>query len=45
MKRLWNWSDILLWAIYLALLAVLLPHTAWAFGRFESSAVSQLGFS
>jgi hypothetical protein len=36
MKRQWNWSNILLWTIYLALLAVLLPHTAWAFGRFES---------
>ena len=39
MKRQRNWSNILLWAIYLALLAVLLPHTAWAFGRFESPAV------
>ena len=36
MKRQRNWSNILLWTIYLALLAVLLPHTAWAFGRFES---------
>jgi len=36
MKRQQNWSNILLRTIYLALLAVLLPHTAWAFGRFES---------
>jgi hypothetical protein len=36
MKRQQNWSNILLWAIYLALLIVLLPHTAWVFGRFES---------
>jgi hypothetical protein len=42
MKRQRNWSNILLWAIYLALLAVLLPHTAWAFGRFESPAVGWL---
>ncbi len=42
MKRQYNWSYILLWAIYLALLVVLLPHTAWAFGRFESSAVGWL---
>jgi hypothetical protein len=34
MKRQRNWSNILLWAIYLSLLAVLLPHTAWAFARF-----------
>ena len=27
MNQQWNWSNILLWAIYLALLAVLLPHT------------------
>lgn len=30
-----NLINKLLWAIYLALLAVLLPHTAWLFGRFE----------
>ena len=24
-----------LWAVYIGLLAVLLPHTAWAFGKFE----------
>ena len=36
MSRHTNWSSLLLWAIYLALLAVLLPHTAWAFSHFES---------
>lgn len=30
-----NWINRLLWIIYLALLGVLLPHTAWLFGRFE----------
>jgi hypothetical protein len=35
MKRPSNWSNTFLWVIYLALLAVLLPHTAWAFSRFE----------
>ena len=30
-----HWSGRLLWAIYLALLLVLLPHTGWAFARFE----------
>jgi hypothetical protein len=29
----------LLWLVYIALLAVLLPHTAWAFGRFEAPGV------
>ena len=42
MKRQYDWPSILLWAIYLALLVVLLPHTAWAFGRFESPAVGWL---
>jgi hypothetical protein len=28
-------TNRLLWLIYFALLAVLFPHTAWAFGRFE----------
>ena len=37
MKRLadQNLSNGILWAVYLALLAVLLPHTAWLFARFE----------
>ena len=42
MKRHQNWANILLWTIYLALLVVLLPHTAWAFGRFESPATGWL---
>lgn len=29
------WTNRVLWLIYLALLGVLLPHTAWAFSRFE----------
>lgn len=28
-------SNHLIWLIYLLLLGVLLPHTAWAFGKFE----------
>jgi hypothetical protein len=39
MKR--NWSSILLW--YLALLAVMLPHTAWAFGKHESLSAIKIG--
>ncbi|HOU22700.1 MAG TPA: hypothetical protein PLN42_00445 [Anaerolineae bacterium] len=35
MERLNRWINPLLWVIYLALLAVLLPHTAWAFAVFE----------
>lgn len=30
-----NKTTILLWAVYISLLAVLLPHTAWLFGAFE----------
>jgi hypothetical protein len=30
-----KWINALLWIIYIALLAVLLPHTAWAFAIFE----------
>lgn len=30
-------TNTLLWLVYIALLAVLLPHTAWAFGKFEPS--------
>lgn len=33
----------LLWAVYLALLAVLLPHTAWAFSQFEPINVGMFG--
>lgn len=32
-----------LWLIYGALLAVLLPHTAWAFGRFEVTGAGWMG--
>jgi len=44
--KLHNWFtvDRLLWAIYLALLAVLLPHTAWAFGQFEPAGWAWLGW-
>lgn len=42
MKHQRNWSNALLWAIYLSLLAVLLPHTAWAFARFEPWGVQLL---
>jgi hypothetical protein len=45
MRRPSNWSNTLLWIIYLALLAVLLPHTAWAFGRFEPRTAGWLGIS
>jgi hypothetical protein len=38
-------SSNLLWIIYLALLTVLLPHTAWDFGLFEPHASSWLGVS
>lgn len=33
-KRI-NKQTVLLWSIYLCLLAVLWPHTAWAFAQFE----------
>lgn len=32
-------TTILLWIVYLALLAVLLPHTAWAFNVFETPGI------
>jgi hypothetical protein len=32
-------TTLILWIVYLCLLAVLLPHTAWAFGRMEPSGV------
>lgn len=31
-----EWTNRALWLVYLALLGVLLPHTAWVFGQFES---------
>lgn len=45
MKQMSNWSTNLLWIIYLALLAVLLPHTAWAFNRFEPQSSGWLGIT
>ena len=45
MNEMTHWSSKMLWIIYLALLAVLLPHTAWAFARFESPAAGWLGVS
>ena len=45
MKPSAHWSSKMLWIIYLALLAVLLPHTAWAFARFESPSAGWLGVS
>ena len=45
MKLSVHWSSRMLWIIYLALLAVLLPHTAWAFARFESPSAGWLGVS
>ena len=38
------WTNRLLWLIYLALLGVLLPHTAWAFGMFEPDGWQGLGW-
>jgi len=37
-------TNYLLWAIYIALLLVLLPHTAWTFGQFEPSGWDWLGW-
>ena len=39
-----NWANVVLWAIYLALLGVLLPHTAWAFAQFEPMRWAWLGW-
>jgi len=39
-----NWSNVVLWSIYLALLGVLLPHTAWAFAQFEPARWAWLGW-
>jgi hypothetical protein len=36
-------TDKLLWLVYLALLAVLLPHTAWAFSNFEPKGAGAFG--
>ena len=45
MKPSAHWSSKMLWIIHLALLAVLLPHTAWAFARFEPPMAGWLGVS
>lgn len=34
MKRI-NWTTNILWAVYICLLAVLVPHTAWMFEKLE----------
>jgi len=38
------WTDRILWAIYIALLAVLFPHTAWAFSQFEPEGWDWVGW-
>lgn len=38
-----NWTNIILWFVYLSLLAVLLPHTAWAFDQFEPETAVRIG--
>jgi len=43
LNRLFN-VNTLLWLVYIALLAVLLPHTAWAFSQFEPSGSEALGW-
>lgn len=39
-----DWTKRALWGIYIALLFVLLPHTAWAFGQFEPPGWRWLGW-
>jgi len=38
------WINRVLWIIYIALLAVLLPHTAWAFKQFEPKGWAWIGW-
>jgi len=45
MERLNRWINPLLWVIYIALLAVLLPHTAWAFAVFEPGGLGPIAWS
>lgn len=40
-----RYINILLWVIYIALLAVLLPHTAWAFAVFEPTGQGLIAWS
>lgn len=39
-----TWINILLWGIYILLLGVLLPHTAWMFSRAEPTGAGFMGF-
>jgi hypothetical protein len=39
-----TWTNRLLWLTYLALLGVLLPHTAWTFSQFEPTSWSWVGW-
>ena len=45
MKRLAHvdWTNMILWGVFLALLAVLMPHTAWLFASFEEG--EQIGIT
>jgi hypothetical protein len=36
-----DWTNLLMWAIYGLLLAVLWPHTAWAFEKFEPTGLNR----
>lgn len=38
-------ANTLLWSIYIALLAVLLPHTAWTFSQFEDPSPGLFGWT
>lgn len=38
------WVNRFLWIIYIALLGVLLPHTAWVFGQFEPQGWAWVGW-
>lgn len=38
-----SFTTYVLWVIYICLLAVLLPHTAWAFNKFEPVGVDFMG--
>lgn len=39
-----QWINRLLWIIYIALLGVLLPHTAWTFSQFEPQGQALVGW-
>ena len=40
-----DWERLIANAIYLALLAVLFPHTAWMFGQFERGGVGPVAYA